>query len=179
MSHVRRIQKLQGKVLKVKDRLDRLRKHRDPNYANSQIDAQMVKSDDGERFYQTTGHHTMTTTSGIPTARRVTEQHKQSRNRQPFQPSGAQTTRNYAATAGSIEDLQSLNRQKKPDIDSKNYQTTESGFRLTLGVANGIPQHSYETDRKRRTRSQRALSRRQFEKLQNKLNLLAVQKFNG
>jgi len=88
VSHIRRIQKLQGKVLKVRDRLDRLRKHRDPNYANSQIDAQMVRSDDGERFYQTTGH-TMTTTSGIPTARRVTEQHKSSRNRQPVQPSGA------------------------------------------------------------------------------------------
>ena len=38
LSHLRRLQKLQGKVLKVKGRLERLRKHRDPNFANSLID---------------------------------------------------------------------------------------------------------------------------------------------
>ena len=35
VAHVRRLLKLQTKVIKVKDRLDRLRKHRDPNFANS------------------------------------------------------------------------------------------------------------------------------------------------
>ena len=44
--HVRRLQKLHYKVLKVRGRLDRLRKHRDPNYANSQIDTALVRSDD-------------------------------------------------------------------------------------------------------------------------------------
>jgi len=34
---LRRLSRLQLKVQKVKDRLERLRKHRDPNYVNSNI----------------------------------------------------------------------------------------------------------------------------------------------
>lgn len=44
---MRRLHKLQSKVQKVKGRLDRLRKFRDPNFVNSQIDAELVGSDDG------------------------------------------------------------------------------------------------------------------------------------
>jgi len=56
-AHVRRLQKLQSKVLKVKGRLDRLRKHRDPNFVNSQIDAELVLSEDARshKFGQTMG----------------------------------------------------------------------------------------------------------------------------
>ena len=43
---MRRLQKLQQKVVKVKDRLDRLRKHRDPNYANSQIETGFLQPED-------------------------------------------------------------------------------------------------------------------------------------
>ena len=40
--HIKRLQKLQSKVQKVKGRLQRLRKHRDPNFANSQIDVALT-----------------------------------------------------------------------------------------------------------------------------------------
>lgn len=45
-NHVRRLHKLQQKVAKVMNRLERLRKHRDPNFANIKIDYGLVKSDD-------------------------------------------------------------------------------------------------------------------------------------
>ena len=41
-TQVRRLVKLMAKAAKVKDRLGRLRKHRDPNYANAHIDAVLI-----------------------------------------------------------------------------------------------------------------------------------------